>query len=142
LALSGVALANPLTIQEREYGPKHLRLAGTLTNLGNTWGDLRKPAKARQLHERALTILEREYGPNHRKLTDTLNNLAVTWLELGEPAKARQLYKRGLSIADAELPTRHPTRLALISGLRRVAPDLVMLDDGGIVGDTGGITSH
>jgi hypothetical protein len=46
--------------------------------------------------------------------------------------------ERGLSIARAELPTSHPTWLELIRGLRYVAPDLVILDDGRIIGDTGG----
>jgi tetratricopeptide (TPR) repeat protein len=130
-----------LAIAEREYGPDHRELASTLINLGNAWGDLGKPAKARQFIERALAIEQREYGTDHGKVASTLYNLGSTWREQGQTAKARQLYERGLSIARAELPESHPTRLQLIRGLRRVAPDLVILDDGLIVGDTGGNTT-
>jgi tetratricopeptide (TPR) repeat protein len=126
-----------LAIEEREYGPDHREIASTLINLGNAWGDLGKPAKARQFIERALAIQEREYGPDHGRVASTMYNLGSTWSEQGQPAKARQLYERGLSIARAELPESHPTRLKLIQGLRRVAPDLVILEDGLIVGDTG-----
>jgi hypothetical protein len=60
------------------------------------------------------------------------------WRDLGEPSKARQFYERGLLIARAELPKYHPSRLRFIRALHHVAPDLVMLDDGRIVGNTGG----
>jgi tetratricopeptide (TPR) repeat protein len=127
-----------LAIKEREFGPDHRELADTLNNLGNVWSELGQPAKAREVLERALAIKEREYGPQHRELAVTLLNLGNTWNGVGESIKARQLYERGLSIARAEFPKSHPLLLGLIRVLRHVAPDLLILEDGTIVGDTGG----
>jgi tetratricopeptide (TPR) repeat protein len=127
-----------LAIKEREYGPDHRELAHTLNNLGNIWHELGKPGKALPLSERALAIKEREYGSDHRELASTLGNLGSIWRDLGEPDKARQFYERGLSIARVAFPKSHPIRLRLMRGLRSVAPDLVILDDGLIVGDIGG----
>ena len=54
-----------LEIKEREFGPDHVEVAGTLHKLGNAHGDLGDNAKKRDLLQRALAILEREYGRDH-----------------------------------------------------------------------------
>jgi len=126
-----------LRIFEREYGPDHVEVARTLTNLGTAWRELGKPDTARDLHERALRIFEREYGPDHVEVARTLANLGTAWSGLGKPEQARDLYVRALRIFCAHYPNGHPHREVVVGNLRRVAPDLVVLDDGRVVSRTG-----
>ncbi|BBX71404.1 hypothetical protein MPSYJ_48650 [Mycolicibacterium psychrotolerans] len=125
-----------LRIKEREYGPDHPQVASTLMNLGNAWGDLGQPAKARELYERALRIEEREYGPDHPQVAITLRNLGTAWADLGQPAKARELYERALRIVATQFPGGHPMIGRLIGIMRAYDPDVIILDDGRIIGRT------
>ena len=127
-----------LAIAEREYGRDHRDVAGILNNLGTAWRDLGEPAKARERYERALAIVEREYGRDHPMVARTLNNLGNAWLDLGQPAKARELYVRALRIHLAHVPSGHPDVSIVTRNLRRVAPDLVVLNDGRVVRGAGG----
>ena len=70
-------LERALAIQEREYGPEHRELVGTLANLGNSHGELGDASKQKQLLERALAIQEREYGPEHRELVGKMGGKCV-----------------------------------------------------------------
>ena len=56
--------------EERAYGPDHVEVARTLTNLGVAWSDLGQPEKARALDVRALRIFCAHYpnGHPHRDL--------------------------------------------------------------------------
>jgi tetratricopeptide (TPR) repeat protein len=123
-----------LELTEAAYGPDHPEVAATLTNLGGAWRELGQPAKARELHERALRINEREFGPDHPQVAIILTSLGNAWTELGQPAKARELYERALRIFHAHFPGGHPTIDGLTRNMRAVAPDVIVLDDGRIVG--------
>ena len=127
-------LERALRINEREVGPDHPQVAITLNNLGTAWHELGQPAKSRELLERALRINEREFGPNHPEVAITLNNLGTAWHELGQPAKARELYERALRIFHTYFPGGHPTIDMLTRNMRAVAPDVIVLDDGRIIG--------
>jgi tetratricopeptide (TPR) repeat protein len=123
-----------LPIIEREFGPDHPNSASVLNSLGHAWRALGQPAKARELHERALRINEREFGPDHPGTANVLNSLGNAWLELGQPAKARELYERALRIFHTHFPGGHPFIDGLTRNLRAVAPDLIVLDNGRIIG--------
>jgi len=69
--------------------------------------ELRRPDKARDLHERALRIFEREYGPDHVRVAITLTNLGNAWRELRRPDKARDLHERALRIEEPEYGPDH-----------------------------------
>jgi hypothetical protein len=66
-----------------------------------------------------------------------LANLGTAWSGLGEPEQTRDLYVRALLIFCAHYPNGHPHRDVVVGNLRRVAPDLVVLDDGRVVSRTG-----
>jgi tetratricopeptide (TPR) repeat protein len=112
-------------------------VAGILDNLGSAWLELGEPATARELHERALAIEEREYGRDHPEVARALGNLGSAWRDLGEPAKARELYVRALRILLAHVPSGHSDVSIVTRNLRRVAPDLVVLNDGRVVRGAG-----
>ena len=65
-----------LRIFEREYGPDHVRVARTLTNLGIAWRDLGQPDKARDLYVRALRIFCAHYPNGHPHRDVVVRNLA------------------------------------------------------------------
>jgi tetratricopeptide (TPR) repeat protein len=105
-----------------------------LNNLGgNAWLDLGQPARARELHERALRTEEREFGPDHPEVAGTLTNLGRAWRDLGQPVQARGAFERALRILHACFPGGHPNIDVVAGNLRQVAPDLVVLDDGRVV---------
>ena len=68
-------LERALAIKERTYGRDHTKVAPTLTNLGNAYGQLGDYAKKRDMLERALAIKERAYGRDHPEVALTLTNL-------------------------------------------------------------------
>ena len=67
----------------------------------------------------------------------TLNNLGTAWRDLGQPATARELYERALAILLAHVPSGHSYVSIVTRNLRRVAPDLVVLNDGRVVRGAG-----
>ena len=123
-----------LRINEREFGLDHPKVAPILTNLGNVWRKLGQPAKARELYEQALRINEREFGPDHPQVGDILAGLGIAWIDLGKPAKARELFERALRIFHTHFPGGHPKIDMLASMIRAVAPDVIVLDNGRILG--------
>jgi Tfp pilus assembly protein PilF len=126
-------LERALRIEEAQFGPDHPQVATTLNNLGVVWGDLGQPAKALEVFERALRILEGAYGPDHPQVAATLSNLGAVWSNLGQPAKAHEVFERALRILHAHFPSGHPLTDEVADNLRRVAPDVIVLDDGQIV---------
>ena len=96
-----------LEIEEREFGPDHVEVAGTLVNLGNEYGSLGDDAKRRDLLERALAIQEREYGRDHAKVARMLKNLGNAHGALGNAAKRRDLLERALAIEEREYGRDH-----------------------------------
>jgi tetratricopeptide (TPR) repeat protein len=129
-------LERALHINERQFGPDHPEVALTLTNLGAVWGDLGQPAKALEPLERALHINEREFGPDHPQIVVTLADLGSTWRELGQPAKAAELYERALRILHAHFPGGHPMIGTLTRLIRAADVDVIILDDGRVIGRT------
>jgi hypothetical protein len=67
----------------------------------------------------------------------TLNNLGTAWRDLGQPATARELYERALAILLAHVPSGHSYVSIVTRNLRRVAPGLVVLNDGRVVRGAG-----
>ena len=73
-----------------------LEVAGTLTNLGNAYGDLGDTKKKKELLERALVIQERHYGAEHPEVARTLKNLGNAYGDLGDTKKKKELLERAL----------------------------------------------
>ncbi|KAH8064012.1 hypothetical protein JL721_8410 [Aureococcus anophagefferens] len=113
-----------LAIKEREYGRDHVKVAITLGNLGNVYGDLGDNAKAREFLERALAIEEREYGSDHVDVAVTLTNLGNAHNRLGDAAKARELFERALAIKEREYGRDHVKVAITLGNLGNVYGDL------------------
>jgi tetratricopeptide (TPR) repeat protein len=125
-----------LRIWEAEFGRDHSQAAIILLNLGAAWCVLGRPAEARDVLERALQITEQELGPDHPDVAITLTNLANAWGELGQSATARELLQRALRIAQSNYPNGHSLTRRIANDLRRVDPDVIVLNDTEIIGHT------
>jgi tetratricopeptide (TPR) repeat protein len=97
-----------LADDEKRYGPEHMAVARSLTELALVLRDLEEPARARPLLERALAICEKRYGPDHWEVAIFLSNLARVLRDLGEAARARPLLERALAIDDRTFGPAHP----------------------------------
>ncbi len=118
---------------EHAYGPDGRTVAAILHNLAVAWMKMGQPAKARPLLERALVIIEREFGRNHLRVATGLQTLGQARADLGQPDEARDLLVWAVRIVRAHYPTGHSEVLSCERALRRVAPDVVLLDDGRLV---------
>jgi Tfp pilus assembly protein PilF len=72
-------LQRALAINEKHYGPYHLEVAITLTNLGVSYGDMGNNTKKFELLQRALAIEEKHYGHDHPEVAITLNNVGNSY---------------------------------------------------------------
>jgi len=100
-------LERSLRIQEAHYGPDHVEVAVTLTNLGNAYGSLGDAAKQRELLERSLRIDEAHYGPDHVAVAVTLTSLGNAYGSLGDAAKQRELLGRAVEIFERNYGMAH-----------------------------------
>ena len=85
-------------MNEKHYGQEHLEVATTLTNLGNTYRELKDYEKAKELFERALKTLERHYGQDHFGVAITLTNLGNVYGDLGDFDWAKEIIERAVNI--------------------------------------------
>ena len=96
-----------LTIDEAHYGQDHVKVAITLMNLGNAYGDLGDYEKKKALLERALQIQESHYGQDHVNVAITLTNLGVALGDLGDYENQKALLERALTIDEAHYGKDH-----------------------------------
>jgi hypothetical protein len=85
---------------------------------------------------RLLELSEAAYGPDHAEVAIILTKLGNAWIALGQPAKARELYERALRIVHTHFPGGHPMIGTLTRIMRAADPDVIILDDGRIMGRT------
>ena len=74
-----------------------LKVAVTLTNLGNAYGSLGDYQRQKELLERAITIEEQHYGPNHPEVAITLTNLGNAYGSLGDYPRQKELLERAIT---------------------------------------------
>jgi tetratricopeptide (TPR) repeat protein len=91
-------------IFEREYGPDHVQVAITLTNLGNAYGSLGDYGKKKELLERVLVIKERKNDPDHVEVARTLNSIGWAAWEFSDSLFGEPLLSKGVAI----LRSHHP----------------------------------
>jgi tetratricopeptide (TPR) repeat protein len=106
-----------LAIDEREFGPEHLRTTTSLNNLAGLLRDQHDYAAARPLYERALAIDEKVSGPEHPDTVTTLSNLALVLHDQGDLTGARPLYERALTIRERVLGREHPDTAMSLNNL-------------------------
>ena len=106
-----------LTIDEAHYGQDHVKVAITLMNLGNAYGDLGDYEKKKALLERALQIQESHYGQDHVEVGQTLMNLGNAYRGLGDYEKQKALLERALIIFEAHYGKDHVSVASTLTNL-------------------------
>lgn len=113
-----------LKIFENYYGKDHIQVAITLTNLGNTYGDLGDFRRQKELLEQALVILERHYGKDHVQMAITLTNLANAYGDLGNYTQQKTLLERALAIFERQYGKDHVQVAITLTNLGNACGDL------------------
>ncbi len=85
----------------RGFGPETLRLATTLSNLGELYRDQGRVYQAKPLLEQALEIRELRHDGRHREIIESLSALADLSLRLGRPGEAAERLKRARALAQS-----------------------------------------
>ena len=99
-----------LAIQEKTFGPDHLKLSPTLNSLAIVQRLNNKPAETEVSFRRALAIQEKRTGPDNRTVAVRLTNLASLLISMNRSAEAEALLRRALSITEKALGPDHPHR--------------------------------
>lgn len=94
-------LKQRLKIQHKLYKThNHFKIAKTLVNLANAYGDEGDHAEKERLLNEALIIIEEHYGANHFETARTLLNLSNTCGYLEEHERKKELLRKALSIVE------------------------------------------
>jgi tetratricopeptide (TPR) repeat protein/tRNA A-37 threonylcarbamoyl transferase component Bud32 len=123
-----------LAVRERQLGPEHTRVAGSLNNIGVALMATGAHEEAQNYFRRALTIREKLQGPDGLDVSHVLLSLAELERLTGRPAIARMHLEHVLAIRERVLGRNHLLvaealhRLgALLTGQGEIGPALAML---------------
>ena len=103
-----------------QLGADNVRLASSLSNLGQLKYKQKDFAQAEALFHRALAIRERVLGPEHFGLVQNINNLAALHYARGELDQAEPLFQRALGISQQHLGEAHPDVAVTLNNLARL----------------------
>jgi tetratricopeptide (TPR) repeat protein len=103
-----------------KLGADNVRLASSLSNLGQLKYKQKDFAQAEALFHRALAIRERVLGPEHFGLVQNINNLAALHYARGELDQAEPLFQRALGISQQHLGESHPDVAVTLNNLARL----------------------
>lgn len=96
-----------LALLEKLFGPRHLRVAVALTDLGSVLRRMGQYAAAKERLERALAIQQDTVGPTHVTVARALSTLAIVFKELGQFEEARVRHERALDLFEQALGPNH-----------------------------------
>ncbi|MGI8498142.1 MAG: tetratricopeptide repeat protein, partial [Gemmatimonadaceae bacterium] len=88
-------------------GHENLRLAASLSNLGQLKYKQKALPEAEALFKRSLAIREKVHGPDHFSVVKDVNNLAALYYSRSEFDLAEPLFRRALSVSEAHLGADH-----------------------------------
>ena len=103
-----------------QLGADNVRLASSLSNLGQLKYKQKDLAQAEALFHRALAIRERVLGPEHFGLVQNINNLAALHYARNELDQAEPLFQRALAISEQHLGESHPDVAVTLNNLARL----------------------
>jgi serine/threonine protein kinase/tetratricopeptide (TPR) repeat protein len=95
-------------LEKRALGPRHLRVARSLSKLGSALRDDGEMTEALHAYDESLAIEEDVLGPMHPNVATTVSAIGVTLSRLGRYDEARAKYERALSIRERVLGEDHP----------------------------------
>ena len=101
-------------------GGDNVRLASSLSNLGQLKYKQKDLAQAEALFRRSLAIRETVLGPEHFGLVQNLNNLAALHYARGELEQAEPLFRRALTISEKALGEDHADVAVTLNNLARL----------------------
>lgn len=101
-------------------GSDNVRLASSLSNLGQLKYQQRDLGQAERFFRRSLEIRERSLGPDHASVAQNLNNLAALHVARNEHAEAEALLVRALQINERERGASHPDVAVTINNLAKL----------------------
>jgi CHAT domain-containing protein len=104
-----------LKIDEKIFGPEHIKMTATMDGLASLYSDLGKLTEAESLYKRSLKIREKTLGPEHPDLVYSFNNLAVFYASFGDNTKAESLYKRCIEMLENVFGPDHPDIAMVLS---------------------------
>jgi len=103
-----------------QLGADNVRLASSLSNLGQLKYKQKDLDQAEALFHRALAIRERVLGPEHFGLVQNINNLAALHYARNELDQAEPLFQRALAISQQHLGESHPDVAVTLNNLARL----------------------
>jgi tetratricopeptide (TPR) repeat protein len=101
-------------------GADNVRLASSLSSLGQIKYRQKDLQQAEALFRRALAIRERVLGSDHFSLVQAINNLATLHYSRGELDQAARYFTRALEICDKNLGEKHPDVAVTLNNLARL----------------------
>ena len=107
-------------VEAEGLGADNVRLASSLSNLGQLKYQQRDLAHAERLFRRSLEIRERSLGADHVSVAQNLNNLAALHVARNEHAEAEALLVRALRINEQERGPSHPDVAVTINNLAKL----------------------
>ncbi|MEM9488819.1 MAG: serine/threonine-protein kinase, partial [Myxococcota bacterium] len=110
-----------LDIRRRVFGPRHLTVAHSLSNLANALAaNKRGRAEALELYERALHIYQELEGPEHPDVASILFDIGLVRVKMGNFAEARDLYQRALAVYRRTYGERNPRTANILTALAQL----------------------
>jgi tetratricopeptide (TPR) repeat protein len=106
-----------LSIDEKNFGPDHPRVAIELSNLAELLRATNRHVEAEPLLRRALAIGEESRGPDHPDFAIRLNNLAQLLQDTDRLDEAEPLMRRALAIDEKNFGPDHPRVATELSNL-------------------------
>lgn len=101
-------------------GPENLRLAASLSNLGQLKYRQKDLAQAEALFRRSLAIREHVLGTEHHGVLQSINNLAALYYARSDFEQAEPLFRRALSISETHLGPEHADVATALNNLARL----------------------
>ena len=105
------------------FGPKHERVAGTLSALGDIAYRAGDYPTAKEYHERSLKIRLQVFGDKDVAVAESLHNLGSLADAAGDYAAARSLYEKALEIKRAVLGEKNRSTASTLHNLALVATE-------------------
>jgi tetratricopeptide (TPR) repeat protein len=103
-----------------ELGTDNLRLASSLSNLGQLKYKQQDFAQADALFRRSLAIREHVLGPEHQGVVQSIGNLATLQYTRGELGEAQTLFERALALSEKNLGPEHADLAPTLNNLARL----------------------
>ena len=96
-----------LTFTLQEFGPKHVDVARSYTNLASIYIALGDFEQAKEYQQRALDIQLDKLGPEHVNVATSYTNLASIYIALGDFEQAKEYQQRAVDIQLDKLGPKH-----------------------------------